>query len=113
MVLHIMGVVTSINLKESIMKKIEFILMILTMALVSFSKDVESPSPQQQDEPEIENFTTFTFSSNGVDIKGKELIQTTENTISEIAYEVGFNDPAWFSRAFKEEFGFAPSAISK
>ena len=23
------------------------------------------------DEPEIENFTTFTFSSNGVDIKGK------------------------------------------
>ncbi len=95
------------------MKKIEIILMILTMALVSFSKDVESPSPQQQDEPEIENFTTFTFSSNGVDIKGKELIQTTENTISEIAYEVGFNDPSWFSRAFKEEFGFAPSAISK
>jgi CheY-like chemotaxis protein len=45
--------------------------------------------------------------------RGKELIQTTENTISEIAYEVGFNDPAWFSRAFKEEFGFAPSAISK
>ena len=45
--------------------------------------------------------------------KGKELIQTTEETISEIAYEVGFNDPAWFSRAFKEEFGFAPSAISK
>jgi AraC-like DNA-binding protein len=45
--------------------------------------------------------------------KGKELIQTTDNTISEIAYEVGFNDPAWFSRAFKDEFGFAPSAISK
>jgi len=45
--------------------------------------------------------------------KGKELIQTTDNTISEIAYEVGFNDPAWFSRAFKEEFGFAPSAIHK
>ena len=45
--------------------------------------------------------------------RGKELIQTTEDTISEIAYEVGFNDPAWFSRAFKEEFGFAPSAISK
>ncbi len=49
---------------------------------------MESPSPQQQDEPEIENFTTFTFSSNGVDIKGKELIQTTENAISKIAYEV-------------------------
>ena len=45
--------------------------------------------------------------------KGKELIQKTEDTISEIAYDVGFNDPAWFSRAFKEEFGYAPSAISK
>jgi len=43
----------------------------------------------------------------------KELIQTTNKTISEIAYDVGFNDPSWFSRAFKEEFGFSPSAISK
>jgi len=45
--------------------------------------------------------------------KAKEMIQTTDKTISEIAYDVGFNDPSWFSRAFKEEFGFAPSAISK
>ena len=45
--------------------------------------------------------------------KAKELIQTTDKTISEIAYEVGFNDPSWFSRAFKEEYGYAPSEISK
>jgi signal transduction histidine kinase/DNA-binding response OmpR family regulator len=45
--------------------------------------------------------------------KAKEMIQTTDKTISEVAYEVGFNDPSWFSRAFKEEFGFAPSAMSK
>jgi signal transduction histidine kinase/DNA-binding response OmpR family regulator/ligand-binding sensor domain-containing protein len=45
--------------------------------------------------------------------KAKELIQTTDKTISEIAYDVGFNDPSWFGRAFKEEFGFAPSDISK
>ena len=45
--------------------------------------------------------------------KGKELIQTTNKTISEVAYDVGFNDPSYFSRAFKEEFGHAPSAISK
>ena len=44
--------------------------------------------------------------------KGKELVQTTDKTISEIAYDVGFNDPSYFSRAFKEEFGLAPSAIS-
>ncbi|MEN8124680.1 MAG: ATP-binding protein [Bacteroidota bacterium] len=45
--------------------------------------------------------------------KAKELIQTTDKSISEIAYDVGFNDPSWFSRAFKEEFGFAPSAMYK
>jgi len=45
--------------------------------------------------------------------KAKELIETTDKTISEIAYETGFNDPSWFSRAFKEEFGIAPSDISK
>lgn len=45
--------------------------------------------------------------------KAKELIETTDNTISEIAYQVGFNNPSWFSRAFKEEFGYPPSEISK
>lgn len=45
--------------------------------------------------------------------KAKELIQTNSKTISEVAYEVGFNDPSWFSRAFKEEFGFAPSDVDK
>ncbi|MBD0832463.1 hybrid sensor histidine kinase/response regulator transcription factor [Aestuariibaculum sediminum] len=41
--------------------------------------------------------------------KAKELIQTTDRTISEVAYSVGFTDPSWFSRAFKEEFGDPPS----
>jgi len=45
--------------------------------------------------------------------KGKEFIQTTNKTISEVAYDVGFNDPSYFSRAFKEEFGNAPSTLSK
>ena len=44
--------------------------------------------------------------------KGKELIQTTNKTISEVAYDVGFNDPSYFSRAFKDEFGSNPSSIS-
>ena len=45
--------------------------------------------------------------------KAKELIQTTNSNISEVAYDVGFNDLSWFSRAFKEEFGFAPSEHRK
>ncbi len=43
----------------------------------------------------------------------KELLSTTNKTISEIAYETGFNDPSWFSRAFKDEFGFSPSETPK
>ncbi|WP_432410889.1 ATP-binding protein [Rasiella sp. SM2506] len=45
--------------------------------------------------------------------KAKELLQTSNKTVSEIAYEVGFNDPSWFSRSFKEEFGAPPSDYSK
>lgn len=45
--------------------------------------------------------------------KAKELIQSSNKTLSEIAYEVGFNDPSWFSRSFKEEFGVPPSDLSK
>ncbi|MCB2219853.1 MAG: helix-turn-helix domain-containing protein [Bacteroidetes bacterium] len=30
-------------------------------------------------------------------------------SISEVAYQVGFNDPAWFSRVFKEEFEMSPA----
>jgi len=45
--------------------------------------------------------------------KARELIQTTDKTISEISYELGFSDPAWFSRVFKEEFGFSPSDTDK
>jgi signal transduction histidine kinase/DNA-binding response OmpR family regulator len=44
--------------------------------------------------------------------KAKDLIQTTDKTISEVAYDVGFNDPSYFSRAFKEEFGATPSSLS-
>ena len=43
--------------------------------------------------------------------KAKELILTTDKTISEIVYEVGFNNPSWFSKVFKDEFGSTPSQI--
>ncbi|MEL7251540.1 MAG: ATP-binding protein [Bacteroidota bacterium] len=41
--------------------------------------------------------------------RAAQLLQSTDLNVSEIAYEVGFNDPAYFSRAFKEEFGQSPS----
>ena len=45
--------------------------------------------------------------------KAKELLRNTGLTVSEIAYEVGFTDPAYFSRAFSEEFGVSPSESRK
>ncbi|MCD4745330.1 MAG: helix-turn-helix domain-containing protein, partial [Bacteroidales bacterium] len=43
--------------------------------------------------------------------KARELLTTTSLNVSEIAYETGFSDPAWFSRVFKEEFGISPNAL--
>ena len=40
--------------------------------------------------------------------EAKKLLTNTDQNISEIAYFCGFNDPAWFSRSFKEEFGYSP-----
>lgn len=44
-------------------------------------------------------------------LKGKELLETTDLNISEVAYEVGFRHPSYFSRSFAEEFGVAPLDI--
>jgi CheY-like chemotaxis protein len=45
--------------------------------------------------------------------KAMELLQTTDLHVSEIAYQLGFNDPNYFTRAFSEEFGCPPNAIRK
>jgi len=39
----------------------------------------------------------------------KEMLTTTDNNVSQIAYLCGFNNPAWFSSAFKEVYGVSPS----
>ncbi len=42
---------------------------------------------------------------------GKHLLQTTNLTVSEIAYEVGFSSVKYFSDAFLEEFGERPTKV--
>ncbi len=46
-------------------------------------------------------------------IKAKELLSASQMNVSEVAYEVGFNDPKYFSRVFSEEFGVPPSEWQK
>lgn len=43
--------------------------------------------------------------------KAKEMIEQKKGTISEISYWVGFASPAYFSRCFKDEFGYTPSEV--
>ncbi|HMQ87162.1 MAG TPA: ATP-binding protein [Flavilitoribacter sp.] len=40
-----------------------------------------------------------------------QLLKTTDLNVSEVAYESGFSDPAYFSRVFKDEFGITPSSF--
>lgn len=44
---------------------------------------------------------------------GKELLDTTNFTITEVAKQTGFTDPAYFSRCYKNYYGVAPSKSSK
>ena len=38
----------------------------------------------------------------------KRLLKGTDQKIYEIAYQVGYNDPKYFNRVFKEEIGVSP-----
>jgi len=41
--------------------------------------------------------------------KAKQMIEEQQGTISEIAYSVGFSSPSYFTKCFKDEFGYPPS----
>ncbi|MEO9476793.1 MAG: AraC family transcriptional regulator [Cyclobacteriaceae bacterium] len=43
--------------------------------------------------------------------KAKELLKLTDINISEIAYEIGYNDPLYFTRLFKKREGLSPTAF--
>ncbi len=45
--------------------------------------------------------------------KAQNLLKTTNLNISQVAYEVGFSNPNYFSRIFAEEFGFPPTDLHK
>ncbi|MDE6860038.1 MAG: substrate-binding domain-containing protein [Duncaniella sp.] len=43
--------------------------------------------------------------------RSRDLLITTQKSISEIAYEVGFSTPAYFTRCYKEAYGETPSEL--
>lgn len=44
---------------------------------------------------------------------GRELLSTTDLTVTEVAKQTGFTDPAYFSRCYKNYYGTPPSKSSK
>lgn len=45
--------------------------------------------------------------------RSKVLLQTTDLSVSEVAYQVGFTAPSYFTKCFKEEFGMLPGDTRK
>ncbi|MGM8360595.1 hybrid sensor histidine kinase/response regulator transcription factor [Flavobacterium sp. ARAG 55.4] len=45
--------------------------------------------------------------------KAAQLLKLKTHNVSEVADQVGFNDPLYFSRCFKKQFGYSPSRLIK
>ncbi len=45
--------------------------------------------------------------------RGHQQLLTTDKTVSEVAYAVGFSSPAYFTKCFKDEFGMVPGEVRK
>ena len=43
--------------------------------------------------------------------RAKELLLAQQHNIAEIAFQIGFSSPSYFSRCFKKEFGLRPSEL--
>jgi transcriptional regulator GlxA family with amidase domain len=44
--------------------------------------------------------------------KAKELLETSDLTVSEVAYKTGFKTPSHFTKVFTEKFGLRPSVFA-
>ncbi len=45
--------------------------------------------------------------------RADELLRTTDRPIADIAFEVGFSAPSYFSKSYREHFGELPSAVKR
>lgn len=45
--------------------------------------------------------------------RAAQLLEKSQLSVSEIAYQVGFNNPKYFARYFREEYGMLPSEYAK
>ncbi len=57
--------------------------------------------------------TPHTWITEAVILEAKVLLCQSEQTVGEIAFTLGINDPAYFSRFFKKQTGFTPQEYRK
>ncbi len=57
------------------------------------------------DQPPVEFIRNFRLS------RAREMLEAGAGNVSEIGYAVGFSSPAYFSKAFRDAFGVAPSEV--
>ena len=43
--------------------------------------------------------------------RGRQLLESTDRSVSEVAYDVGFTAPSYFAKCFKDEFGMSPGEV--
>jgi AraC-like DNA-binding protein len=43
--------------------------------------------------------------------RGRQLLKTTDMTISQVAYEVGFATPSYFTTCFRQQYGMYPNDV--
>lgn len=71
---------------------------------------------QSQFSRKIKALTNFTPVEIIRDVRVKlarKLLTTTDKTVSEIAYEVGFATPAYFSKCYRDAYGESPSDLRR
>ena len=56
------------------------------------------------------NVTPLNYITNKRLEKAQRLLRISTQTISEIAHEIGYNDPQYFTRIFKKHTEYTPSA---
>lgn len=61
----------------------------------------------------LTNYTPVELLRNARLNKGARLLTTTDKTISEITYEVGFTSPSYFTKCYKDFFGENPTQFLK
>jgi transcriptional regulator GlxA family with amidase domain len=45
--------------------------------------------------------------------RADSLLKSTEKTVSEISYEVGFSSPSYFTKCYRDYYGELPTAVQK